>query len=60
MEADAMILVFWMLSFKTAFSLSSSTYIKRLFSSSSLSANLICISDVVDIHLEIAIPASDS
>ena len=35
---DAMILVFWMLSFKTAFSLSSFTFIKRLFSSSSLSA----------------------
>ena len=35
---DAMILVFWMLSFKPAFSLSSFTLIKRLFSSSSLSA----------------------
>ena len=35
---DAMILVFWMLSFKPAFSLSSFTFIKRLFSSSSLSA----------------------
>ena len=33
---DAMILVFWMLSFKTTFSLSSFT-LKRLFSSSSLS-----------------------
>ena len=31
---DAMILVFWMLSFKPTFSLSSSTFIKRLFSSS--------------------------
>ena len=31
---DAMILVFWMLSFKTTFSLSSFTCIKRLFSSS--------------------------
>ena len=38
MEPDAMILVFWMLSFKSAFSLSSFTFIKRLFSSSSLSA----------------------
>ena len=37
-EPDAMILVFWMLSFKTTFSLSSFTFIKRLFSSSSLSA----------------------
>ena len=35
---DAMILVFWMLSFKLTFSLSSSTFIKRLFSFSSLSA----------------------
>ena len=34
---DAMILVFWMLSFKPAFSLSSFTFIKRLFCSSSLS-----------------------
>ena len=38
MRLDAMILVFWMLSFKPAFSLSSFTFIKRLFSSSSLSA----------------------
>ena len=48
MEPDAMILVFWMLSFKATFSLSSFTFIKRwssssrrssrLFSSSSLSA----------------------
>ena len=34
---DAMILVFWMLSFKPTFPLSSFTFIKRLFSSSSLS-----------------------
>ena len=38
MIPDAMILVFWMLSFKPTFSLSSLTFIKRLFSSSSLSA----------------------
>ena len=38
MGPDAMIFVFWMLSFKPAFSLSSFTFIKRLFSSSSLSA----------------------
>ena len=38
MGLDAMILVFWMLSFKPAFSLSSFTFIKRLFSSSLLSA----------------------
>ena len=35
---NAMILVFWQLSFKPAFSLSSFIIIKRLFSSSSLSA----------------------
>ena len=35
---DAMILVFWMLRCKPTFSLSSFTFIKRLFSSSSLSA----------------------
>ena len=38
MGPDAMILVFWLLSFKLAFSLSSFTLIKRLFSSSSLFA----------------------
>ena len=39
MGPDAMIFVFWMLSFKPTFSLSTFTFIKRLFfSSSSLSA----------------------
>ena len=38
MGPDAIILVFWMLSFKPTFSLSSFTFIKRLFSFSSLSA----------------------
>ena len=38
MGPDAMILVFWMLSFKPAFSLSSFTFMKRLFSSYSLPA----------------------
>ena len=38
MELDAVIFIFWMLSFKLAFSLSYFTFIKRLFSSSSLSA----------------------
>ena len=38
MWSDAMILVFLILSFKTAFSLSPFTFIKRLFSSSLLSA----------------------
>ena len=42
MGPDAMILVFWMLSFKLTFSLSSFTFIKRLFSSSSLSAMGCC------------------
>ena len=37
MGPDAMILVFWMLSFKPTFSLSSFTFIKGLFSSSLLS-----------------------
>ena len=37
MGPDFMILVFWMLSFKPAFSLSYFTFIKRLFGSSSLS-----------------------
>ena len=38
MGLDAMTLVFWMLGFKSAFSLSSFTFIKRLFSSSLLSS----------------------
>ena len=38
MGPDAMIFIFRMLSFKSTFSLSSFTFIKRLFSSSSLSA----------------------
>ena len=38
MGPAAMILIFWMLSFKSVFSLTSLTFIKRLFSSSLLSA----------------------
>ena len=38
MRPDAMFIAFWMLSFKPTFSLSSFTFIKRLCSSSSLSA----------------------
>ena len=38
MEPGAMIFIFWVLSFKPAFSLSSFTFIKKLFSSSLLSA----------------------
>ena len=37
MGPDATILVFWMLSFKSAFSLSSCTFVKQLFKFSSLS-----------------------
>ena len=37
LQVDAMIFIFWMLSFKTTFSFSSFTFIKWLFSSSSLS-----------------------
>ena len=39
MGLDAMILVFWILSFKPAFSLSCFTFIKRVFSPSLLSIN---------------------
>ena len=38
MGPDAMILVFWMLSFKPTFSLSYFIFINKIFSSSSLSA----------------------
>ena len=41
MGSDAMILVSWLLSFKPTFSLSSFTFIKRLFSSSALSAIMV-------------------
>ena len=41
MGPDAMILVFGMMSFKPVFSLSSFTFIKRLFSSTSLSAIMV-------------------
>ena len=44
MGPDAMILVFWILSFKPAFSLPSFIFIKRLFSSSSLSATRVVLS----------------
>ena len=62
-ELDAMILVSWMLSFKPAFSLSSFTFIQRLFSSSSLPA----IRMISSVYLRlliflpaILIPVSDS
>ena len=44
MGPDAMIFVFYMLSFKPAFSLSSFTFINRLFSYSSLSAIRVVLS----------------
>ena len=55
MGSDA-ILVFWMLSFKPTFSLSSFTYIKRLFSSSSLYAIRVVSSE--DLRLLIFLPAT--
>ena len=55
MGMDAMIFVFWMLSFKPTFSLSSFTFIKRLFSSSSLSA--IRVMSPVYLWLLIFLPA---
>ena len=48
MGLDPMILVFWVLSFMPAFSLSSFTFIKRLFSSSFChKSGVICISEVI-------------
>ena len=55
MGQDAMILVFWMLSCKPAFSLPSFTFIKRLFSSSSLSAIRVVSSPYL--RLQIFLPA---
>ena len=51
MGPDALIFVFWMLSFKPAFSLSSFTFIKRLFSTLFTfchKGGVICISEVID------------
>ena len=63
MGRDAMILVFWMLSFKAAFSLSSFTFIRRLFSFSSLSAIRVVSSAYLRLLIflpAILIPACDS
>ena len=50
MGLDAMILVFWMLSFKPTFSLSSFTFIKRLnFFAFYRKGGVICMSEVIDI-----------
>ena len=63
MGLDAMILVFWMLSLKQTFSLSSFTFIKRFFSSSSLSAIKVVSSAYVRLFIflpAILIPACAS
>ena len=63
MGLDAMILVFLMLSFKPTFSLSSFTLIKKLFSSSSLSATRVGTSEYLRLLIflpEILIPACAS
>ena len=54
---DAMILVFWMLNFKPAFSHSSFTFIKRLFSSSLLS--VIRVVSSAFLRLLIFLPAKE-
>ena len=63
MGPDAMILVFWMLSFKPRFSLSSFTFIKRLFSFSSLSSIRVVLSPYLKLLiflLAILLPACTS
>ena len=63
MEPDPMVFVFWMLSFKPDFSLSSFTFIKRLFSSSSLSAIRVVSSAYLRLLIflpEVLIPACTS
>ena len=62
-RSDVMILVFWMLSFKPTFSLSSFTFIERLFSSSSLSAIKVVLYAYLRLLIflpEILIPVCDS
>ena len=59
MELDAMILVFWKLSFKPAFLLSSFTLIKRLFSSTIKVVSSTYLKLLIFL-LEILIPAYDS
>ena len=63
MRTDAMILVFWILSFKPTSSLSSFTFIKRIFSSYSLSALKVVSSACLRLLIvlpEILIPACAS
>ena len=62
MKLDAMILISWMLSFKPAFSVSSFTFIKRLFNSSLLSATSMVSSAYLRLLIflpAILIPACD-
>ena len=54
MEQDAMILVLWMMSFKPAFSLPSFTFIKKLFSFSSLSSIRVVSSACLKVKIEVA------
>jgi len=51
MGPDATIFVFWMFSVKPAFSVSSLTFIKRLFSSSSLSATRVVSSEYLRLSI---------
>ena len=61
MGPDAMIFIFWTLNFKPVFSLSSFTFIKKLFSSSSLTAIRVVSSAYLRIFfLAIMIPACAS
>ena len=63
MGLDAMILVFWMLIFKPTFSLSTFTFIKRLFSSSLSAIRVVLLSAYLRLLIylpEILIPACAS
>ena len=63
MILDAMILVFWMLSFKPSFSLSSINFVEKLFSSSSLSSIMVVSSVYLRLlifFLALLIPACTS
>ena len=63
MGLDAMIFIFWMLRFKTTFSVSSFTFVERFFSSPSLSAIRVASSAYLRLLIflpEIFSPACDS
>ena len=55
MGSDAMIFIFWMLSFKATFSLSSFTFLKRLFSSSSLVPNSQLYQTLISIYIKLVL-----